>query len=114
MPDNTKIKLPPSLVRVGHEVPVDVYGRNGLLLVKKGHYVLTPEQKERILHAGQVTVDAQAALSEREKRERRARLAEAERRAQERLRESGGVGDGGGGVGLWNGHGGPRMGAACR
>ncbi|CUA86304.1 HD-GYP domain, c-di-GMP phosphodiesterase class II (or its inactivated variant) [Gulbenkiania indica] len=88
MPDNTKIKLPPSLVRVGQEVPVDVYARNGLLLVKKGHYVLTPEQKERILHAGQVTVDAQAALSEREERERRARLAEAERRAQERLREA--------------------------
>jgi HD-GYP domain-containing protein (c-di-GMP phosphodiesterase class II) len=67
-----KIKLPSSLARVGKELAVDVYASNGILLLKKGHYVLTPELRSKLLELGMgdaVEIDARL---ERERRERAA------------------------------------------
>ncbi|MBI3145912.1 MAG: phosphohydrolase [Pseudogulbenkiania sp.] len=68
-PDN-KTKLHPLLLRVGQELPVDVYASNGLLLLKKGHYVLSGEQRDKLLNVGVGDKDAVEARVEREKRER--------------------------------------------
>lgn len=41
-----------SMVEIGKELPVNVYSSNGFLLLKRGHYVLTPELKEKLVHMG--------------------------------------------------------------
>lgn len=81
LPDN-KSKLHPLRLRVGQELPVDVYANNGLLLLKKGHYVLSAEQRDKLLNVGVGDKDAIEARLEREKRER----AEALRRQEEAQR----------------------------
>lgn len=73
MADPAKTRLPSSLVRVGQPLPVDVYHESGILLLKKGHYVLTPEQRTRLLAAGHGDSEAVAARLEREQQERAAR-----------------------------------------
>jgi HD-GYP domain-containing protein (c-di-GMP phosphodiesterase class II) len=80
-PDNTT-KLHSLLLRVGQELPVDVYANNGLLLLKKGHYVLSAEQRDKLLNVGVGDKDAIEARLEREKRER----AEAQRKQEEAQR----------------------------
>lgn len=67
---DNKTKLHPLLLRVGQELPVDVYASNGLLLLKKGHYVLSGEQRDKLLNVGVGDKDAIEARVEREKRER--------------------------------------------
>lgn len=73
MADPAKTRLPSSFVRLGQPLPVDVYHESGILLLKKGHYVLTPEQRERLLAAGHGDSEAVAARLEREQQERAAR-----------------------------------------
>lgn len=48
--DNT----PPlaQVLKVGEALPTDIYARNGLLLLKKGHYVLNERQRERLVSMG--------------------------------------------------------------
>ncbi|KZE34901.1 HD domain-containing protein [Crenobacter luteus] len=75
-------KLPPLLVRVGQELQVDVYAKNGILLLKKGHYVLSPEQRDKLLTVGTGDADEVEARLEREKRERAAAQREAEEAAR--------------------------------
>jgi len=73
MADPAKTRLPSSFVRIGQPLPVDVYHESGILLLKKGHYVLTPEQREQLLDAGHGDSEAVAARLEREQQERAAR-----------------------------------------
>ena len=40
------------MVKVGAALPADIYARNGLLLLKKGHYVLNEQQRERLMEFG--------------------------------------------------------------
>ncbi|GGY06314.1 HD-GYP domain-containing protein [Paludibacterium paludis] len=47
-------RIEASLLEVGRSLPVDVYARNGFLLLKRGHYVLTSEQKARLATLGYV------------------------------------------------------------
>jgi len=68
----SKIKLPGSFLRVGQQLPVDVYAANGLLLLKKGHYVLTPEQRERLLDMAHGDAEDVAIRQERERLDRAA------------------------------------------
>jgi len=49
-----KSKLSADMILVGKQLPVDVYHRSGMLLVKQGHYVLTPEQKRKLVEHGQL------------------------------------------------------------
>ncbi|AXK39929.1 HD-GYP domain-containing protein [Crenobacter cavernae] len=77
-----KAKLHPLLVRVGKELQVDVYAKNGILLLKKGHYVLSPEQRDKLLTVGLGDADEVEARLEREKRERAAAQREAEEAAR--------------------------------
>ncbi|WP_215782171.1 MULTISPECIES: HD-GYP domain-containing protein [unclassified Paludibacterium] len=41
-------KPPADLIEVGKELPFDVFANNGFLLMKKGYYVLTDEQKSKL------------------------------------------------------------------
>lgn len=45
-------KIKSASILVGEELKQDVYHKNGMLLLSKGHYVLTPEQKEKLLNMG--------------------------------------------------------------
>ncbi|WP_159875995.1 MULTISPECIES: HD domain-containing phosphohydrolase [Aquitalea] len=68
----SKIKLPGSFLRVGEQLPVDVYAKNGFLLLKKGHYVLTPEQRERLMDVAHGDAEEVAVRLERERLDRAA------------------------------------------
>ncbi|WP_137009917.1 HD-GYP domain-containing protein [Aquitalea aquatilis] len=68
----SKIKLPGSFLRVGEQLTVDVYAKNGFLLLKKGHYVLTPEQRERLMDVAHGDVEEVAVRLERERLDRAA------------------------------------------
>lgn len=76
-----KSKLSPNMILLDKQLPVDVYHRSGMLLVKQGHYVLTPEQKQKLLAYGQLDNSAKAALVEKELRERRERQEQERRQA---------------------------------
>lgn len=69
---SNKVKLPASLARVGKELQVDVYAENGILLLKKGHYVLSGELRDKLVSLGSGDADAVEARLERERRERAA------------------------------------------
>jgi len=45
-------KLKSSAIAIGKELPMDVYAKNGVLLLKRGHYVLTPDMKHRLIRLG--------------------------------------------------------------
>lgn len=45
-------KVVPEQIRMGKELPLDVYARNGLLLLSKGHFVLSDRQREKLLEMG--------------------------------------------------------------
>lgn len=45
-------KINRSSISVGEELKQDVYLKNGMLLLGKGHYVLSPTQKERLIQIG--------------------------------------------------------------
>ncbi|WP_293764798.1 HD domain-containing phosphohydrolase [uncultured Aquitalea sp.] len=51
-------KVVPEQINVGKELALDVYARNGILLLSKGHYVLTGLQREKLLEMG-YTADGQ-------------------------------------------------------
>lgn len=80
-----KSKLSADMIMVGKQLPADVYHRNGMLLVKQGHYVLTPEQKQKLLEHGQLENTARAALVEKELRERRERQEQERRQAEAQI-----------------------------
>ena len=40
------------VVKVGEALPTDIYAANGLLLLRKGHYVLNEKQRERLVALG--------------------------------------------------------------
>lgn len=67
-----KAKVPASLARVGKELQVDVYAKNGILLLKKGHYVLSGELRDKLLSLGEGDAEEIEAKLERERRERAA------------------------------------------
>ena len=53
MPDNPlSDKLKSSAISIGKELPMDVYAKNGILLLKRGHYVLSPDMKHRLVKLG--------------------------------------------------------------
>lgn len=83
MSETNKTRLNASAITVGKELPVDVYHKSGVLLVKRGHYVLTEEQKQRLLSNGEIDKGAQMAVAERELRERREKQVEQERKERE-------------------------------
>ena len=83
MSDPNKVKLQSSNIAIGKELSMDVYHKSGVLLVKRGHYVLTEEQKQRLLENGEIDKGAQMAAAERELRERREKQAEQERKDRE-------------------------------
>ncbi|MBV8680453.1 MAG: phosphohydrolase [Aquitalea sp.] len=68
----SKTKLPASFLRVGQQLPVDVYAKNGFLLLRKGHYVLTPEQRARLVDVAHGDADEVAVRLERERLDRAA------------------------------------------
>ncbi|WP_239688596.1 hypothetical protein [Aquitalea magnusonii] len=68
----SKIKLPGRFLRVGEQLTVDVYAKNGFLLLKKGHYVLTPEQRERLMDVAHGDAEEVAVRLERERLDRAA------------------------------------------
>ena len=45
-------RLPADLIAVGDALPFDVFAQNGFLLMKKGYYVLTEEQKKKLEKLG--------------------------------------------------------------
>jgi len=45
-------KVASGSIAVGKELEMDVYAKNGLLLLKRGHYVLTPQLKQRLVQLG--------------------------------------------------------------
>lgn len=45
-------RLPSDLIAVGDALPFDVFAQNGFLLMKKGYYVLTEEQKNKLEKLG--------------------------------------------------------------
>jgi len=45
-------KVAPEQICMGKELPLDVYARNGLLLLSKGHFVLSDHQREKLLEMG--------------------------------------------------------------
>ncbi|MEQ6289468.1 HD-GYP domain-containing protein [Vogesella sp. GCM10023246] len=63
--------LPPNMITIGAELPTDVFAKNGMLFIKRGHYVLTEAQKQRLLDHGLITGHDRAAQIEKELRERR-------------------------------------------
>lgn len=83
MSETTTTKLSASHVIVGKELQMDVYHKSGVLLVKRGHYVLTEEQKQRLLANGEISKDAKMAAAERELRERREKQQEQQRKERE-------------------------------
>lgn len=70
MSDSSKTRLPSGFIRLGEALPVDVYHKSGILLLKKGHYVLSPEQRALLASAGESERSEVDALLEQE-RERR-------------------------------------------
>ena len=76
-----KSKLSADMILVGKQLSVDVYHRSGMLLVKQGHYVLTPEQKQKLLDHGQLDNTAKASMVEKELRDRRERQEQERREA---------------------------------
>jgi len=67
-----KAKVPASLARVGKELQVDVYSKSGILLLKKGHYVLSQALRDKLLSQGMGDAEEIEAKLERERRERAA------------------------------------------
>ena len=49
------------MLSIGKELPVDVYSKSGFLLLKRGHYVLTPEQKQKLVSLGFAEAEAKPA-----------------------------------------------------
>lgn len=50
---STEHKAPlDSILKVGETLPADIYAANGLLLLRKGHYVLNEKQRERLVALG--------------------------------------------------------------
>jgi HD-GYP domain-containing protein (c-di-GMP phosphodiesterase class II) len=47
------------LLSVGQALPFDVFAKNGFLLMKKGFYILTDEQKKKLLQTGVTQVAAE-------------------------------------------------------
>ena len=45
-------KVAPDQIHMGKELPLDVYAKNGLLLLRKGHFVLSDRQREKLLEMG--------------------------------------------------------------
>ncbi|MBV8048272.1 MAG: HD domain-containing protein [Paludibacterium sp.] len=45
-------RVPGDLIEVGQSLPFDVFADRGFLLMKKGHYVLTDEQKRKLERVG--------------------------------------------------------------
>ncbi|WP_293764796.1 HD domain-containing phosphohydrolase [uncultured Aquitalea sp.] len=45
-------KLKSSAIIIGQELAMNVYAKNGLLLLKRGHYVLTPDMKAKLVNMG--------------------------------------------------------------
>ncbi|TDR79869.1 HD-GYP domain-containing protein [Paludibacterium purpuratum] len=45
-------KVPGDLIEVGQSLPFDIFAEHGFLLMKKGHYVLTDEQKKKLERIG--------------------------------------------------------------
>jgi len=45
-------KVVPEQIHLGRELPLDVYAKNGLLLLSKGHFVLSDRQREKLLEMG--------------------------------------------------------------
>ena len=43
-------RLDKELLSVGQALPFDVFAKNGFLLMKKGYYILTDEQKAKLVH----------------------------------------------------------------
>ncbi|MBE9608768.1 HD-GYP domain-containing protein [Chitinilyticum piscinae] len=86
MAEQGKTGLPSSFVRVGEALPVDVYHKSGILLLKKGHFVLSPEQRSVLVNAGQGDAAEVAALLEqdRERRELAERTRQRQREAESR------------------------------
>ncbi|SCK30273.1 HD-GYP domain-containing protein [Vogesella sp. LIG4] len=72
--------LTANMINIG-KIPADVFAKNGMLFIKQGHYVLTQEQKQRLVEHGHLTSHDRAALVEKELRERREKQ-EQERREQ--------------------------------
>jgi HD-GYP domain-containing protein (c-di-GMP phosphodiesterase class II) len=59
--DNSKLTqgaLSKELVSVGKALPFDVFAKNGFLLMKKGYYILTDEQKNKLLKIGVTQIEA--------------------------------------------------------
>ncbi|OHX15166.1 hypothetical protein BI343_02070 [Chromobacterium amazonense] len=52
--DSTKkpAKIYSAMVEVGKALPVDVYSDTGFLLLKRGHYVLSPDLKQKLVQMG--------------------------------------------------------------
>ncbi|MBP4047135.1 HD-GYP domain-containing protein [Chromobacterium violaceum] len=65
--DSTKkqTKVSSSMLSIGKELPVDVYSKSGFLLLKRGHYVLTPEQKQKLVTLGFAEAKAEARAVEK-------------------------------------------------
>ncbi|UTH74418.1 HD-GYP domain-containing protein [Chromobacterium sp. IIBBL 290-4] len=85
-----KVKLPRNFLRPGRQTPVDVYAKNGVLLLKKGHYVLTEEQRDRLARLGHGDGEEVEARLERERLERaaqREKEAEQQRNSGKPLQE---------------------------
>ncbi|AOZ49731.1 HD-GYP domain-containing protein [Chromobacterium vaccinii] len=87
---SAKVKLPRNFLRAGQQAPVDVYAKNGVLLLKRGLYVLTEEQRDRLAQLGHGESDEVAAKLERERLERaaqREKEAEQQRNSANPLQE---------------------------
>ena len=78
-----RVKPAADTIRVGQELGMDVYHQSGVLLVKRGHYVLTKEQRQRLLDSGQIDRPGQMEAAERELREKREKQQEKERKERE-------------------------------
>lgn len=50
--NNLSDKPKSSAISIGKELPMDVYAKNGILLLKRGHYVLSPDMKHRLIKLG--------------------------------------------------------------
>lgn len=66
-----RVKPAADTIKVGRELGMDIYHQSGVLLVKRGHYVLTKEQRQRLLNEGQIDRPGQMEAAERELREKR-------------------------------------------
>lgn len=52
MEDNNNKPPLEGVLQVGEATPTDIYSKNGLLLLKKGHYILHEDQRERLIRMG--------------------------------------------------------------